>query len=1047
MNMKSAKAYLIYLWLLGFMAIPMALVPPQVMNYLTSLFSRTAAVKLSAVFFVAMLYFLCLCGRQLIDMAQMILGQIYLESRIRKLSLRLYDKILRTSPDFFRNNETPAISNRIINDVRMVEDFFLYFKTSFPVVIIGLLIFSLVLFFGIPERNDYPLIDHFGQQGNWFLATLIILLSPLQAVFLLFDKKIQRIQKESATARDKMASISQETIAGVGVIRSHFAFDFALTRLGEAYKRFNNVQIDMSKLRSIFVGGGPLMNAIGSCILLAVGARLCVGDLYLGGITVNRIGWPDFMGFSGMAVIFHGYVKQMVMFYLEWRITRENIRRVEEYSKAPAIFRKIPDAPTFDGSKAIVAFEDIHFYTKDGIKILNNLNVKVKPGEHIALVGPSGCGKSTALHLMVRDIEPTAGHVRVNNTLLGEYDFSSLARKTGIVFQKPTLFNLSIQENLLLGMRCSTENDTFDQEKDVECHTVGDIDKDDRIRKDIVKVVEDVGLQEDILKKALDNPLPEKYREKSRLIPAIKSLREKIQKRITESNPELICHFNRKQYLFEGTLRENIKFGVLKHDRQDAFIDGAISPGTKSIFRLLKGLPVLESLLHYGHWCFSRDHSIAVRIEKHSSKLFEILKSYQSAGDDAETLGEELGSISDKKLKSIGELKENDQLFLLEIALETNAREAASYFKNDENFKNQIVDSRVKVSHDPSFKTLSIHFFDADTTRKFMSLRENLIQGRVNSEIHGAQDEVDDVIIGLMRKEGFIDELVLMGLEYAVGEGGRFLSGGQSMKVAIARSILKTPSILLMDEVTAPLDEKSQATVMDMIENEFRDKTVFFITHRISTIRNFDRILVFDRGRIAQEGTYDELVSREGLFQTLVRQQEGAMVPAPKMTITDKESQDRQLSGGLSSQSSELQRIIALSPAFSNLTSQHIALLERLTKTVKCTKDTVLFNRGDTGDKLFIIVDGEVEFFIEQATDEGCRVEIVDTYGPGQSFGELALFGDVTRTLGARAKNDLRLCTLSREDLIKLIEVSPQISISLLETLSKRIAQIRDQIY
>ena len=91
------------------------------------------------------------------------------------------------------------------------------------------------------------------------------------------------------------------------------------------------------------------------------------------------------------------------------------------------------------------------------------------------------------------------------------------------------------------------------------------------------------------------------------------------------------------------------------------------------------------------------------------------------------------------------------------------------------------------VSDAPDFKTLSIHFFDEDTANESMSLRENLIQGRVNSEIHGAQDKVDDVIIRVMREEGFIDEMVLMGLEYAVGEGGRFLSGGQSMKVAIAR--------------------------------------------------------------------------------------------------------------------------------------------------------------------------------------------------------------------------------------------------------------------
>ena len=1045
--MKSAKAYLIYLWFLGFLAVPIALVPPQVMNYLTSLFSRAASADLAPVLFVTLIYLLCLCGKQLIEMVQMVLNQKYLEGRIRRLSLQLYDKILRTSPDFFRNNETPAISNRIINDVRMVEDFLLYFKTSFPVLIGGLLVFSLVLFLGIPERDNYPLIGQFGQQGNWFLATLIILLSPLQAVFLLFDKQIQKIQRESADAQDKMASISQETIASVGEIRGHFAFDFALVRLREVCKRLNNVQIDMSKLRSVFVGGGPLMNAIATCILLGVGARLCVADLRLGTITVAKIGWSDFMGFSGMAVIFHEYAKQMVMLYLEWRITKENSRRVREYLNTPIIFKKSADAPPFPGNKEDVALENVHFDTKDGVRILNNINMRIIPGQHIAFVGPSGCGKSTALNLFVRNIDPTKGSVKAGSTTLTKYDFLSLARETSIVFQKPILLNLSLRQNLLLGLRRPPNDVSPSSEPDIENIAFDDYYGNDEIQANMIKAVEKVGLQEDVLRKALENPAPETFREGSEIFRKVEDLRRKITEKMSTLDPELICPFDRQQYLFEGKLRENILFGIIGEDRQGASLDNAIHTSTKEIFRLFKGSPLLEWLFHYGRYCFARDHSVAIRVKQHSSKLLEILKAYKSAADDAGNLAAQLGGISDKETESIGKLKEKDRMLLLEMALERTSREAAHYFEGQVDFTGLIVKSRILAAHDPVLKGMGFHHFDGDPPVEHLSVGENLIGGRVNSEIRGARDQVDSTVIDVMKEAGCIDELVLMGLEYSAGEGGSFLSGGQAMKVAIARSLLKNPSILLLDEATAPLDQRSQAAIMHMIKNEFRDRTVVFITHRISTVRDFDRIVVFDRGRIVQEGTYDELVSREGLFQTLMRQQEDTLLPAPKMTTMEKEVQDSQLSRDPSAQSSELQRIIALSPVFSNMTSEDIALLERLSRVVNCPKDTVLFNRGDEGEEFFIILDGEVEFFVEQVTEAGSKTEIVDIYGPGQSFGELALFGDASRTLGARAKTDLRLCTLNREDLIGLIEVSPQISIALLETLSKRIAQIRARIY
>jgi len=122
--------------------------------------------------------------------------------------------------------------------------------------------------------------------------------------------------------------------------------------------------------------------------------------------------------------------------------------------------------------------------------------------------------------------------------------------------------------------------------------------------------------------------------------------------------------------------------------------------------------------------------------------------------------------------------------------------------------------------------------------------------------------------------------------------------------------------------------------------------------------------------------------------------------------------------------------------------------MERVAQTVDCRAGTVIFRRGDKGSQFYLILEGQVEFFVEGRTRAASqRVTVVDTFGPGETFGELALCGAPTRTLGARAKTDVSLRVLERDDLLALIDAEPGIAVALLETSARRIAQLRDQLY
>src|SRR5689334_21171627 len=111
------------------------------------------------------------------------------------------------------------------------------------------------------------------------------------------------------------------------------------------------------------------------------------------------------------------------------------------------------------------------------------------------------------------------------------------------------------------------------------------------------------------------------------------------------------------------------------------------------------------------------------------------------------------------------------------------------------------------------------------------------------------------------------------GLNAMVGERGRALSGGERQRLSIARALLKDPPILILDEATSALDAATEAKVSAALAEVMRGRTTFIIAHRLATVRNADRILVFDHGRIVESGTFDQLVARGGIFAGLAKAQ------------------------------------------------------------------------------------------------------------------------------------------------------------------------------
>ncbi len=150
------------------------------------------------------------------------------------------------------------------------------------------------------------------------------------------------------------------------------------------------------------------------------------------------------------------------------------------------------------------------------------------------------------------------------------------------------------------------------------------------------------------------------------------------------------------------------------------------------------------------------------------------------------------------------------------------------------------------------------------------TIKDNILYGCTRKNIK--QEE----IVEAAKKANIYYEITdsLGGFEGKVTENGNNLSGGQKQRLAIARLILKSPEVFIFDEATSALDNTNEVSIQRNIERLFKNKTMITIAHRLTTLKNSNRILVFDKGKIAQEGTFNQLAKQKGLFQDFLQQKE-----------------------------------------------------------------------------------------------------------------------------------------------------------------------------
>ncbi len=294
------------------------------------------------------------------------------------------------------------------------------------------------------------------------------------------------------------------------------------------------------------------------------------------------------------------------------------------------------------------------------------------------------------------------------------------------------------------------------------------------------------------------------------------------------------------------------------------------------------------------------------------------------------------------------------------------------------------------------------------------SVRENIRLGKL-----GATDaEVEEAA-----KAAELHDIIMQmpdGYETNVGERGGLLSGGQRQRIAIARALVRNPSLIILDEATSALDPGTEAAINETLERVSVGRTVISVTHRLKSVVNYDHIFVFQEGQLIEQGTHKGLLYRGGTYAGMWRRQSGTvMSPTGDMRVTDI-------------------NILRDVPLFKDLDESFLMEISDMFITERVPAGRTIIAEGDEGSRFYIIIRGKVAV---SATDEEGNVHRVATLDDGDYFGEIALLTDKPTTATVETLVSSIFLILQREQLQKLMHQHSELGAQVRHALKRRLAE------
>ncbi|MEO7938128.1 MAG: ATP-binding cassette domain-containing protein, partial [Burkholderiaceae bacterium] len=684
-------------------------------------------------------------------------------------------------------------------------------------------------------------------------------------------RRLLVLSRERQIASRQLAGRVAECVDGVIEIHAHDTVNYERADFSARLGRLFLIRFEFYQRKFMIKFLNNLLSQITPFLFYLVGGYLAiVGRLDIGALVAVIAAYKDLPG----------PVKELIDWDQERMDTSIKYNQViEQFSVdnlTPEGQLALVEAPEWPREGNLVATH-VSLLDESGTKILDGVSFEVPLDQHVAIVGAGRSGASDLALLLARLQLPSSGGVDLGGVDLTRATEAVTGRATGYVGASAYLFPISVRDNILYALKrrpiepavytgeekhlyevhlresIRAGNSTLDigaQWLDYEAAGVADAAE---MEVRLLELVKQVDLEETLFEIGLRSAA--NLEDSPQIEESILHARQTMRERLNQPElMELVELFDVSRYNRNATMAENLLFGtpvgkIFNSDslamhpyvrevlQETGLSDDLLSVGHKLAETMLE----LFSDLPPGHELFERFSFIAY---DDLPRVKEILKRVASVG---------LSRVSDDDRNLLMGLPfkmvvTKHRLGLIDEALESRILEARRLF----------------AANLPSELQGAIEFFDQDRYNNAASLQDNILFGKIASGQAGGSAQIGALLRKVLDELDIRPMVLRIGLDYQVGTGGSRLSVTDRQKVALARAMLKRPTMLVLDQATAVMDPYAQERLLQSVLQSRKGCSVVWVLNRAELAREFDQVLVLDRGKLVEQGSFSELVERSG---------------------------------------------------------------------------------------------------------------------------------------------------------------------------------------
>ncbi len=732
---------------------------------------------------------------------------------------QLYHHILNIPLGFFRTTPPGTVVNSLLNELNIPGNF------------VGMAI-------AVPLINIVTLLAFAGYLIvlNPMLGMVSFSLYPIMLYIIpLLQKRANRNNKERLNSSQVLSSKIVESVSGIHEVQANGAFDIENNKFDKIVGNLMKIRIKWTLykyaikiINNFFVNMGPFL-------IFIIGGYLAInGQLGLGAL----------VAFLSAQEKLSDPWKELIEFYQVYQDGSTNYYKTMGYFDVPIDTVLIAEDREAHILKGSVHVDHMSLSTPDGIKLLDDVSLDIAPGEQVALVGFSGSGKSSLALCIAQLYRYTSGHATIGDKEIFDLTKADITRNMGLVSQSPFIFEGTIRENLIYsymalhGEACTMEG---------ECAPELD---------GLVQVLQQSGLFVDVLRFGLNTIIQENEEE---ILPIIIKMRKTFQQEYGDAIAEWVEFFDEKQFLSYTGVAENIIFGapMAEDFKNDHLMENQF------FLDFLGEADLTRPLLTLGREIAYQTVDILKNLTL-DRMFFEQTPIKPEEFDEYEEI------VRITKNKSLHQINKKQTLALLDLALRFSpGKHRIAVIP--EFMINLILEGRFLFKEKIKQKNAdAVAFFRNDQYIHSQTIFNNILFGIVKTSNLAAQEKINQFMNALLIGEDFLEKMIEIGMNFNVGTQGNNLSGGQRQKLAIARTFLKSPAIMILDEATSALDNNSQKRIQNVLSRQWKGKsTLIAVVHRLDIVKDYDKIAFLKAGKIVEMGTYDELMAKKGYFYEL----------------------------------------------------------------------------------------------------------------------------------------------------------------------------------